>query len=64
MEFVLQGRNGTILRNMDTTNIFPFLAIFCTEFDYFTQKYHFFYLSSFATGKFLYKFYELPRGKM
>ena len=27
-EFVLQGRNGTILRNMDTTYIFLFLAIF------------------------------------
>ena len=53
-EFVLQGRNGTISRTMDTTNIFLFLAIFWTKFDCFTSKYHIFYLSSFATGKFLY----------
>ena len=28
----------TISTNMDTTNIFPFLAIFSQNFDYFTPK--------------------------
>ena len=32
---------------------FPISCDFCTKFDCFTSKYHFFYLSSFAIGNFL-----------
>ena len=42
MEFVLQGRNGTILRNMDTTNIFPFLVIFAQNVTVLPQNIIFF----------------------
>ena len=42
MEFVQQGRNGTILRNMDTTNIFPFLAIFAHNLTVLPQNTYFF----------------------
>ena len=42
MEFVLQGRNEPILRNMDTTNIFPFLAIFAQNLTVLPQNIIFF----------------------
>ena len=65
-EFVLQDRNGTISRNMDTTKIFPFLAIFEQNLTVLHQNIIYFIYPALqlAISYTCIQFYELPTFKM
>ena len=62
-KFVLQGRNGTVLRNMDTTNIFPFLAIFAQNLTVLPQNIIFFIYPALQPAIFHINFMNYPHAK-